>query len=217
MWHEFYQRLEGAEGDRAPLRPANLATMIRAKNPAESRSGLESVTSRWWLVPYFHRGPVTDWKSLSTTARIEMIDTAPPFREAYAHRRALIPMTSFVGFDEPPGWKKGQPKRRWEVTWAPKDEGDNVRYFAAIWDRTTPSDMDGPLDSFAIITGPSGADISAIGNHQPVVLSLEQGLDWLDLGGPGKAGLATPTPAGTFTLTEQPRDAVMSRDMRRAI
>ena len=214
MWHEFYQRLEGGEGDNVPIRPTNLATMIRARDSANPRAGLETLNSRWWLVPYFHRGPVTDWKSMSTTARIETIDKSPPFREAYNARRALIPVTGFVGFDEPPGWKKGQPKRRWEVTWAPKEE---VRYFAAIWDRTSPSDVEGPLDSFAIITGPSGADLLAIGIHQPVILSLEQGLDWLDLKGSGKASLVTQTPAGTYTLTVKAREALMSRDLRRAI
>lgn len=220
MWHEFYQRLEIGDGDRAPgdpIRPTNLAAMIRVKNPADPHAGCERVTCRWWMVPYFHHGPVTDWRAMSTIAPIETIDTSPPYRQAYAHRRALVPVTSFVGLDEPPGWKKGQPKRRWEVTWTSKDKGDQDRYFAAIWDRATPSDMAEPLDSFAIITGPSGADLAAIGKHQPVVLSLEQGLDWLDLGGPGKAGLTTQTPAGTYTLTERPRDALMSREMRRAI
>ena len=220
MWHEFYQDAERSGGERVldtPVRPTNLATMMRAKHPADPGAGLEVVACRWWLVPYFHRGPVTDWKSMSTTVAIETLDTAPPFRQAYAHRRALIPVTRFIGYDEPQGWKKGQPKRRWEVTWVPQDEGDVVRYFAGIWDRATPSDMDGPLDSFAIVTGSAGADISAIGNHQPVVMSLEQGLGWLDLGGPGKAGLDTQTPVGTYSLTEKPREALMSRDLRRAI
>ena len=113
--------------------------------------------------------------------------------------------------------KKGQPKRRWEVTWTPHDEGDAVRYFAGIWDRATTSDMDAPLDSFAIVTGAAGADISGIGSTQPVVMSLEEGLGWLDLGGPGKAGLVTQTPVGTYSLTEKPREALMSRDLRRAI
>lgn len=200
-----------------PYRPTNRAPMIRAVDPANPRAGLEGVERRWWLVPFFHKGPVAEWKSMCTNARIETVDTAPTFREAYRRRRALIPISSFIEYDEPPGWKKGQPKRRWEVTWTPRDEADQVRFFAGLWERAMPSDLEGPLESFAFVTGPPGPDVAAVHDRQPAVLTLEEGLAWLDLDGPGKAGLVTETPAGTYRLEEKPRDAVMGREMRRAL
>jgi putative SOS response-associated peptidase YedK len=194
-----------------PYRPTNRAPLIRARDPAAPRAGLEGVELRWWLVPAFHKGPAETWKTLCVNARIETLETAPIFRDAYRSRRALVPLTSFVLHDEPPGWSKGQPKRRWEVTWRPAGQADKVRWFAAIWEQA------GDLQSFAIVTGPSGPDLIGVDPRQPAVLTLAEGLAWLDLDGPGKAALVTETPAGTYSLTEQPRDALMSRDMRRAL
>lgn len=200
-----------------PFKPTNRATMIRPIDPANPMAGLEGVERRWWLVPFFHKGPVTAWKSMCTNARIETADTAPTFRDAYKRRRALIPITSFIEYDEPPGWRKGQPKRRWEVTWEPINEAARVRYFAGLWERANPSDLEEPLESFAFITGPPGPDVGAVHDRQPAVLTLQQGLEWLRLDGPGKDGLVTETPAGTYQLTERPRDAPMSPEMRKAL
>ena len=200
-----------------PFKPTNRSTMIRPTDPADPNAGLEGLECRWWLVPFFHKGPVNGWKSMCTNARIETVDTAPTFREAYKRRRALIPITSFIEYDEPPGWKKGQPKRRWEVTWNPTDEADVVRYFAGVWERSNPTDLEAPLESFAFITGPPGPDVAAVHDRQPAVLTLVEGLEWLDLDGAGKAALITETPAGTYALFERPRDSIMSPEMRRTL
>lgn len=195
----------------APIKPTDLAFLIRANATGE----LEAVTRRWWMVPAFHKGPVSAWKTLCANAGIEALETSPIFREAYGARRALVPLTSFIVYGEPPGWRKGQPKHRWEATWTPANAADKVRYFAAIWDKAETAD--GPLESFAIITGPAGADLAGLQETQPAVLTLAEGLDWLKLDGPGKAGLVTETPAGTYDLNEQPREQVMSRELRRSL
>jgi putative SOS response-associated peptidase YedK len=200
-----------------PFKPTSQATLLRPVDPGTSAAGLEGMERRWWLVPAFHKGPVSAWNTVCANARIETVDTAPTFRDAYNRRRALIPLTSFIAYEEPPGWRKGSPKRRWEVTWDPADEHDQVRYFAGLWDISTPSDIEGPLESFAIVTGPPGPEIAAVHDRQPAVLTLAQGLDWLRLDGPGKAGLVTETPAGTYRLTERPRESVMTPQMRRAL
>jgi putative SOS response-associated peptidase YedK len=189
-----------------PLKPTNRATMLRPVDPADPAAGLESVDRRWWMVPFFHKGPASAWKSICTNARIETVDTAPAFREAYRRRRALIPITSFIEYDEPPGWKKGHPKRRWEITWAPTDDFDQVRYLAGIWDRANPTDVTEPLESFAFVTGPPGAAVGAVHDREPAVLTFDQGMDWLRLDGPGKAALITATPAETYQVSERPRE-----------
>jgi len=200
-----------------PIRPTDLAFMIRSVDPADPTAGLARVTRRWWMVPAFHKRPLLAWKTLCANVDIDALDASPIFREAYATRRALVPLTAFIAYEEPEGWRKGQPKRRWEATWTPVGPGDQVRYFAAVWDVATPSDLDAPLESFAIVTRPAGPDLAAIQPTEPAVLTLEQGLAWLKLDGPGKAALSAPSPAGTYELNEQPRDIVMSREMRRAL
>jgi putative SOS response-associated peptidase YedK len=51
---------------------------------------------------------VTDWKAMCTNARLETVDTTAAYRDAYKRRRALIPITSFIEYDKPPGWAKGR-------------------------------------------------------------------------------------------------------------
>jgi hypothetical protein len=50
-----------------------------------------------------------------------------------------------------------------------------------------------------------------------VVLTLQQGLEWLQLDGAGRAGLVTDPPEGTYQLKESPRASVMSRELRLAL
>jgi putative SOS response-associated peptidase YedK len=195
-----------------PLKPTNRATILRPEDPANPRGGLWGAEVRWWMVPSFHRGAVKDWRSMCTNARIETVDTAPTFRTAYRSRRCLVPLTSFVEYSEPPGWKKGQSKMRHEITWG----DDRPRYFAGLWERATPADHPQGLESFAFVTGPACPDVQPIHDRTPVILTLQQGLQWLDLEGPGKAAFESPC-AGTYSLAHAPREAVLSAELRRLV
>jgi putative SOS response-associated peptidase YedK len=208
---------EGTASNRPldrPFRPTNRAPMLRAVDALAPAAGLEALECRWWMVPFFHKGPVSAWKAMCTNARLETVDTTAAFREPYKRRRALIPLTSFIEYDEPPGWKKGDPKRRWEISWTPRDEADRVRYFAGLWDTAHPSDHEGPLESFTFVTGPPGAAFSAprpdtgkpLHHRQARVLTFDQGMDWLRLDGPGKALLEDPETEGGFVITARPRE-----------
>lgn len=196
-----------------PIRPTDRATMIRPIDPEKPRAGVEGADVRWWMVPYFHKGEVRAWKTVCTNAPLETVDTSPTFREAYRRRRALIPTTSFIEYSEPSGGKKGRPKTRHEITWP----GGDVRYFAGLWDQSSPSDLPDGLTSFCFITGPSGPDVEPIHNRTPVILTLEQGLEWLDLNGSGKAAFTEPPPLGSYTVKVSPREQIMSAAMRRAL
>lgn len=122
-------------------------------------------------------------------------------------------LTDFIESDTPPDWKAKQPKRRWSITWTPQDEADRVRYFAGIWDRWEPPGQE-PVESFAFVTGPPGQAFSApqpdtgkpLHARQAGVLTFDQGMEWLQLDGPGKAILSDPEPIGGFVLTPRPRE-----------
>jgi putative SOS response-associated peptidase YedK len=200
-----------------PIKPTNRATILRPADPAQPRAGLEGLEIRWWMVPAFHKGPVNDWRTMCTNARVETVDTAPTFRGAYQARRCLVPLTAFFAYSEPPGWTKGQPKLRHEVTWTTGGAGADIRYFAGLWERSHPADLPEGLESFAFVTGPAGPDLQPLQDRAPVVLTLAQGLEWLDLTGPGKAAFAAPAPAGAYAAAHAPRDAIMSAEMRRLI
>jgi putative SOS response-associated peptidase YedK len=197
-----------------PIKPTNRVTILRPIDPAQPRAGLEGLDLRWWMVPAFHKGPVNDWRTMCTNARVETVDTAPTFRNAYRAHRCLVPLTAFIAYGEPPGWKKGQPKMRHEITWS----GDqDIRYFAGLWEQSHPADLPEGLQSFAFVTGPAGPDLQPLQDRAPAVLTLDQGLEWLDLDGPGKAAFAAPASANAYTVAHAPRDAIMSAEMRRLI
>jgi putative SOS response-associated peptidase YedK len=197
-----------------PIKPTTRALILRPADPADPMAGLDGLDIRWWMVPLHHKGAVQEWRNVCTNARIEMVDTSPTFRDAYQRRRCLVPLTSFIEYSEPPGWKKGQPKTRHEIAW----QGADTRYFAGVWERSTPSDMPQGFESFAFVTGPCCPDVAPICDDSPAILTLEQGMQWLDLQGPGKAAFADPPPAGTYEVRLAPREAqIMSREMRRAL
>ncbi len=194
-----------------PFRPTERAPVLRAEDPEHPAAGLVASHLRWWMVPFFHRGRVDDWRVRCIHGRLETIDTRDAFRQPYVRRRALVPVTSYIEYDAPPGWAKGEPLRRWEVSWARRDSAQ-VRYFAGLWDISNPRDHDGPLESFAFVTGRPGrayetpvADTGRpLNSRQPRVLTLEQGMDWLRLDGPGKALLLDPEPVGGFVVRPRP-------------
>ncbi|MDP3173640.1 MAG: SOS response-associated peptidase [Phenylobacterium sp.] len=179
------------------IRPTDPAPILRARNPGEgAAAGLELVELRWWLIPFFHRGPVKAWKAMTTNARAETIATTPAYREAYARRRCLVPATHFFEWTPlDPAKPKGL-KQRWRVT-AP---GQEVFYFPGLWEQSRPSDHDDPLQSFTLATCSAGEDVSPYHIRQPVILDAAAGAQWLDLSGPGEAQLRPP-PAGTLTFT----------------
>jgi len=183
-----------------PFRPTDRAPILRRTRDG---AGLEGLEARWWLVPGFHRGSVSDWKAMCTNARIETAATAASFREAVRTGRCLAPVTSVFEYDAPRGWRKGQPKRRWEVSWPEDGPSGPVRFLAGLCARSHPADLPEGLDSFAVITRPAGADMARIHDRQPVILSLAEGLDWLDRG--ALDTLPAPGPAGDLTLREAPR------------
>ena len=176
---------------RDMFQPTNRAPILRAVDPASPTAGVELAELRWWLVPFFHKGAVNDWKAMCTNARAETIDTTATFREAYKRRRCIVPATHFFE------WKKLElenpkgPKQKMRITAA----GREAFYFAGLWDRAHPSDVEGVLESFTLATCAPGPDMAEIHNRQPVILDAAGAAKWLELDGPSKA-LLHAGPAG---------------------
>lgn len=197
-----------------PFKPNSRATVIRPVDPASPTTGVEGVEMSWWFV----QADWTDTMKASfkertrTNAMVEYVITAKAWREAYRTSRCLIPLTSYIEYDEPPGYtgKKGELKRRWEITWP----GGDVRYFAGLWAKSYPADMPEGIETFGFLTGPPGPDFAdprldtgkPLHHRQARVLTLEEGLQWLDLAGAGSAPHIAPPPAGSVILTPRPRE-----------
>jgi len=171
---------------REHIRPTNSAPILRPVDPAQPSAGVELAELRWWLIPFFYKGAVKDWKAMCTNARAETVATTATFREPFKRRRCLVPATHYFEWTGDKG-----AKTMWRFTRA----GADLFCFAGLWDRAHTAD--GVVESFTIVTCAAGPDAAAYHTRQPVVLDPGQWGQWLDLGQDGRA-LLHAGPAGAI-------------------
>jgi putative SOS response-associated peptidase YedK len=148
------------------MRPTDAAPIFRRRD-----DGVEMVKARWWLVPWWHKGALKEFKLATFNARSETVATSRTFRDSFKQRRCLV---AAEGWHEWTG-EKGK-KTKWRFT--PKDEAPIC--FAGIWDRCKTTDA-GEIESFTIITQPAGSTLNAYHDRAPVVLQQRDWETWLDL------------------------------------
>ena len=173
---------------REHIRPTDPVQIVRPLDTAAPRAGVELADARWWLVPYFHRKTVKEWKPMCTNARAESTDTTAAFREPFRRRRCLVPATHFFEWTGEKGAK---------VMWRFTKAGDEIFCFAGLWDRAHTAD--GTIESFTIITCAPGPDCAPYHSRQPVILERAEWEAWLDLTGDPKP-LLRAREAGTILV-----------------
>ena len=146
------------------IRPTDRARVLR---PVEG--GLELRQLRWGLIPRYHTKTVKEWTMLTTNARSETLFTNAVYRHAAQSRRCLVPADEFYEWTGPKGKK---------TKWAFRVKNADWFCFAGIWDRA--NQRDGDIESFALTTMPSGPDMQAYHDRQPVILGCHQYAAWLD-------------------------------------
>jgi putative SOS response-associated peptidase YedK len=174
---------------REHIRPTDPAPIIRPLDAKAPYAGVELLEARWWLIPFYHRGAIREWKPMCTNARAESLATTPAFREPYQRRRCLVPATHFFEWTG----QKGA-KTMWRFTKADSD----IFCFAGLWDRARTTE--GRIESFTIVTCAPGPDCAPYHNRQPVILEPNQWGPWLDLS-TDPVPLLRPGAAGTITVT----------------
>ncbi len=102
-------------------------------------------------------------------ARAETIATSPYFRDAFAHRRCLIPADGWYEWQA-----TGNGKQPYYVTLA-EDAPQDVLFLAGIWEPMAVDDA-----CCAIITEPAAQPLAHIHERQPLVLDADCRHDWLD-------------------------------------
>ena len=167
------------------IRPTDQAPIFRL-----GAGGLEMVAARWWLVPFFHKGPLKEFRLATFNARSEDIASKPTFREAFARRRCLVPADGWYEWTGPKGGK---------TKWRYNPIGDTPICFAGLWEQATTSDA-GPVLSFTIVTQPSGAPMNAHHDRAPIVLTQRDWARWLDTGAKVDDLLGPESPEA-FTVT----------------
>ena len=136
--------------------------------------GVNVFSARWWLIPWFHKGSVKEWKATTFNARAETVATSRAYREAFKKRRCLVVADGWYEWMGPRGedTKRKQP-------WLFTERNGSAIMFAGIWDTCETTD-EGQVTSFAIVTQPAGSVLNTYHDRAPVVVQGEDWARWLD-------------------------------------
>ncbi len=116
----------------------------------------------WGLQPRPGRAPLIN-------ARAETAPLRPPFKDAFAHRRCLVPADGFFE------WKK-LPRGR-QPLWFHRPDG-RLLFLAGLYD-----ELPGPEEAahlrFAVLTCAPNRLVAAVHDRMPAVLDAEEAVAWL--------------------------------------
>ena len=151
----------------APTQPVPVVRVLRA---GPGGTGREWATVRWGLIPPWADDPSIGNRMIN--ARAETAAEKPSFRNAFKHRRCLVPADGFYE------WAKGAGK-------APKQpylirlKSGQPFAFAGLWESWTSPDGE-VIESCTILTTEANEVLSAIHDRMPVIIAPEDYGRWLD-------------------------------------
>lgn len=131
---------------------------------------LESAEAQWWLVPWWSKEPKTRYSTFN--AKGETLETSRVFSEPFERKRCIVPMSGFYE------WLR---KDDVKVPHYIKPLDDSAMLVAGLWDRWRNRETDDVLQSFTIVTTAVSEQLAFIHNRQPVMLSKDEAVKWLDL------------------------------------
>ncbi len=167
--------------------PGRLVPIIRAA-PGQ---GYELVLVKWGLVPRWSRQPRSDYHTIN--ARAETVAVKPAFRDAFRHRRCLVPADGFYEWQQRPTRK--QP-------WYVHRRDRRPFAFAGLWESWQGEGQ--TLTSCAIIVTDANALMRPIHGRMPVILPPERYRLWLDPHAPREVLLSLLTPYDGDELVAEP-------------
>ncbi|CFW98447.1 putative SOS response-associated peptidase YoqW [Candidatus Filomicrobium marinum] len=123
---------------------------------------------RWGLIPPWVKDPMNF--AMLINARAETADVKPSFRSALRHRRCLVPADGFYEWTGRAGAKQPHLIK-------PKNGG--LIALAGLWEHWLGADGS-ELETMAILTTTANAEMAAIHERMPVILTPDQFDEWLD-------------------------------------
>jgi putative SOS response-associated peptidase YedK len=163
----FEQRFE-VEHTQQPLLPSyNVAP--GAIMPVVVRNSPNRVElMKWGLIPFWSKDPNISFKTIN--ARAETVMNSPAFREAFKHRRCLVPASGFYEW---------QHTERGKLPYFIHLKNTELFAFAGLYDIW--KDAEGnELRTYTIITTIPNDLVQPIHNRMPVILHPDDEAMWLD-------------------------------------
>lgn len=121
---------------------------------------------KWGLVPYWAKESSIGNKLIN--ARMETAAQKPAFREAFRHRRILVPVSGFYE------WKKVE--RGKQPFYIRMNDGSPFA-LGGLWDAWPKGNP--PLQSCAILTAPANERVAPVHDRMPVIIPPEAYALWL--------------------------------------
>jgi putative SOS response-associated peptidase YedK len=149
---------------RYNIAPTQAAPIVRL-----ARSGArELVLLRWGLVPFWAKDPAIGQRQIN--ARAEGLSVKPAYREAFRHRRCLVPVTGFYE------WK---PDGRRKQPYLCRLGSHGLFALAGLWEswRSAAGEV---VQTFAIVTADASDVLRPIHDRMPVVIPMDRHGTWLD-------------------------------------
>jgi len=155
---------EAAElGTRYNIAPGQSVPIIRNTGQVN-----ELLLARWGLVPHWSREPRIKYSTIN--ARAETVAEKPTYRDAFKHKRCLIPANGFYE------WRRdGDQKTPYHI----RAPDNSLIAFAGLWDHWEKQGEG--FDSCCIIVTAASATMHPIHERMPVILYPAQYNSWLNL------------------------------------
>lgn len=138
----------------------------------------EAAEAVWWLTPYWSKTGKPKYATFN--AKAETLTTSSVFREPFARRRCVVPITGFYE------WRKADGRGRAKAVRQPYliRPLAGPMLLAGVWDRWRSRPAAGEaadeiIESFAVVTTAVCPQLSFIHDRQPVMLSPEGARQWL--------------------------------------
>lgn len=131
----------------------------------------------WGLIPHWAKQPESKYKMIN--AKAETLSQRPAYRDAYKHRRCLIPASGFYEWQTTTHGKQPYYIHR-------KDDG--LLAFAGLWEYWESEHI---INSCTIITTDANPLLQSIHDRMPVILAEQDHATWLDHRNTNLHGLAS--------------------------
>ena len=156
------------------------------------KTGERTLDRLWWgLIPHWCKDEEGGRKPIN--AKAETVAQLPSFRDAYRHRRCLVPIDNFFEWK---AIKTGMPKQPYAIG---MKSGEPFA-LAGIWENWKRPGSEEWVRTFAIITTNSNELVSAIHDRMPVIIAPEDYTRWLSTLDPDPRDLLVPYPAELMTM-----------------
>ena len=152
--------------DNFNLAPTETVEVLRVGEDGEP----QLVPMRWWLTPFWAKELSTKYSMFN--AKSETAHKSAAFKAPYAKRRCVVPVTGFYEW-----CRQNNQKLPYFIT---AHAADGM-LLAGLWDAWFNKEADEELLSFTILTTGANAGLAFVHDRQPVMLSVEEAKQWLDM------------------------------------